>query len=75
MRAESKHKNPNFLAAMAAAGMSTLDLAKSSGISRGTISRLICQRGDALPSTLFRLAKVLGCRPKDLVPGAEGGAK
>mgnify|MGYP007083448687 CR=1 FL=1 len=47
------------------------DLAKKSGLLRNIVS-LYC-RGEATPGELnvIRLAKALGCEPKDLIPGFE----
>lgn len=73
MRTESKKRNIPLLVKMAEAGVNATDLAAKSGISKATLSRLLCQRCDASAETLKRLSKILGCNPADLVPANRGG--
>jgi transcriptional regulator with XRE-family HTH domain len=49
------------------AGMTQLELANLAGIGRAQIANLETGRGDPSLVTLRKLAKALGCSPKDLV--------
>lgn len=47
------------------------DLARESGISQDTITRLETGQREAQPRTLRRLADALGVEPKELMKGEE----
>jgi len=56
------------------AALSQEDLAKESGVSRGTIADLEAGKRPARPSTRRKLAKALGVEPVELMDSGTGGA-
>ena len=66
-----RRRNPKLVVTMARRGMTGLDLATAAGLSRPTVSRLICLRQDPKPETAQAIADALGVTVKYLWPGME----
>ncbi len=69
---KDRPKNIALVAAIARLGFSNQKTARLAGIDRSTLSKLVCQRQDAAPTTQRKLARVLGVTPADLFPVEAG---